>query len=142
MPSHLGFFILSNSKTINNFFTRLEKELNSSSSSYQDENATIIEKNRDKLNKARYLWKKLGHKKKHYSDGGMFYALFLATNVKNCLTFTDYGFLSNKKVFKGILDVFRELDRKKHMKMQPGLPVSQEFLLTGKLFSRWGYQTD
>ena len=88
---------------------------------YTDTDSLYIEnKQWDKLNKAWLVVKNLLQGKNDYKGGGIFYGLFLAPKIKNCLTVNKYGVIDEQKTFKGFSNVSDKLDRKKYFKMADG----------------------
>ena len=125
LPSHLGAFILSNSKRIMNNFIR---EINGfyNNSIYYGETASLcIEKKYwDVLDKANLVGESLCQGKNDYKTGGISYGLFLAPKIKYCLTMDDCGIIQEHKTFKGFNDSKRILDRSQHFKMIEGKKIS------------------
>ena len=133
MPSHLGAFILSNSKRIMNNFVRIIDGFKNNSVYYQDTDSLYIEKKHwDKLDNANLVGGNLGQGKNDYGNGGIFYGLFLAPKIKYCLTINEYGIINEKKTFKGFGDINRLLDTKKYFDMYEGKAVEGKFPLSWK----------
>ena len=83
LPSHLGAFILSNSKRIVNNFIREINGFFNISIYYGDTDSLYIEKKYwDVLDKANLAGKNLCQGKNDYKSGGIFYGLFLAPKIK------------------------------------------------------------
>ena len=115
LPGHLGAFILSNSKRFLNNFIREINGFYSNSIYYRDTDSLYIEKKFwDVLDKANLLGKNLCQVKIDYQTGGIFYDLFLAPKMKNCLTFNELGIIEQHMTFKGFNDSKRLLDRSQH----------------------------
>ena len=121
MPLHLGAFVLSNSKRIMNNFIHAINGFYTNEVYYTDTDAIYVEsKHWDKLDKAGLVGKNLLQGKNDYKDGGIFYGLFLAPKIKNCLTLNKYGVIDEHKTFKGFTNVSDNLDRKEYFKMFDG----------------------
>ena len=98
MPLHLGAFVLSNSKRTMNNFIHAINGFYTNDVYYTDTDSLYIEnKHWDKLEKAGLVGKNLLQGKNDYKDGGIFYGLFLAPKIKNCLIINRYGDISEKK---------------------------------------------
>ena len=133
MPSHLGAFILSNSKRIMNKFVTVIDGFKTNNVYYQDTDSLYIEKKYwNLLDNANLVGDKLGQGKNDYGDGGIFYGLFLAPKIKYCLTINEYGIINDKKTFKGFGDINRLLDTKKYFDTYEGKPVEGKFPLSWK----------
>ena len=92
LPSHLGAFILSNSKRIRKSLIREINGFYNNSFYYGDTDSLYIEnKYWDVLDKTNLVCKNLCQGKKDNETGGFFYGLFLAPKLKYCLTFTEFG---------------------------------------------------
>ena len=118
MPLHLGALVLSNSKRIMNNFIHAIGGFYTNDVYYTDTDSLYIEnKHWDKLDKAGLIGKSLRQGKNDYKDGGIFYGLFLAPKIKNCLTINKYGVIDEHKTFKGFTNVSDYLDRKEYFKM-------------------------
>ena len=110
--SHLGAFILSNSKRIRNNFIREINGFYNNSNYYGDTDSLYIEKkNWDVLDKANLVGKNLCQGKNDYKTSGIFYGLFLASKIKYVLTIDFYGIMEQHMTFKGFNDSKRLLDR-------------------------------
>ena len=121
MPSHLGAFILSNSKRIMNNFIHVIDGFYTNDVYYTDTDSLYIEnKHWDKLQKAGLIGKNLLQGKNDYKDGVIFYGLFLAPKIKYILTINKYGVIDEHKTFKGFKDVSDKLNRKEYFKMADG----------------------
>ena len=77
-------------------------------------------KNWDVLDKAKLVGEELCRGKSDYKTGGIFYGLFLAPNIKFCLTIDKYGNIQEHKTFKGFNDNKRLIDRSQYFKMIEG----------------------
>ena len=87
MPSHLGVFVLSQSKRILNKFVNEIDGFYSNKVIYQDTIWLYIQMvYYQKLKEAGYFGKNLGQEKNDYRDGGIFYRLFIALKIKLCYT--------------------------------------------------------
>ena len=87
LPSHLGAFILNNSKRIMNNFIREINGFYNISIYYGDTDSMYIEKNYwDVLDRAKIVGKNLCQGKKDYDAVGIFYGLFLALKINYLLT--------------------------------------------------------
>ena len=125
LPSHLGAFILSNSKRIMNNFIREINGFYNNSIYYGDTDSLYIEKKYwDVLDKANLLGKNLCQGKNDYKTGGIFYGLFLAPKIKYCLTINDLGIIEQHMTFKGFNDSKRLLDRSQYFDMWEGKKIS------------------
>ena len=121
MPLHLGAFVLSNSKRIMNNFIHAINGFYTNDVYYTDTDSLYIEnKHWDKLDKAGLVGKNLLQGKNDYKDGGIFYGLFLAPQIKYYLTINKYGVIDEHKTFKGFTNVSDNLDRKEYFKMADG----------------------
>ena len=74
----------------------------------------------DVLDKANLVGEGLCEGKNDYKTGSIFYGLFLAHNIKCCLTIDDYGIIKEQKTFKGFNDSKQLLDRSQYFKMIEG----------------------
>ena len=93
MPLHLGAFVLSNSERIMNNFIHAINGFYTNDVYYTDTDSLYIEnKHWDKLDKARLVGKNLLQRKNEYKDGGVFYGLFLAPKIKQCLIINKDGY--------------------------------------------------
>ena len=125
LPSHLGAFILSNSKRIMNNFIREINGFYNNSIYYGDTDSLYIEKKYwDVLDKANLVGKNLCQGKNDYRSGGIFYGLFLAPKIKYVLTIDDYGIIQQHMTFKGFNDSKRLLDRSQYFDMLKGKKIS------------------
>ena len=121
LPSHLGSFILSNSKRIMNKFIREINGFYNNSIYYTDTDSLYIEKKYwDVLDEANLVRKNLCQGKNDYKTGGIFYGLFLAPKIKYALTIDDYGIIQQHMTFKGFNDSKRLLDRSQYFDMLKG----------------------
>ena len=94
MPSHLGMFVLSYSKRIKSKFVHEIYGFYSNKIHYQDTDCLFNHMDHyEKLKKTGYIGNNLGQRKKEYGDGGSFYGLFLALNLKLSYTIGKYGTL-------------------------------------------------
>ena len=104
LPSHLGAFILSNSKRImNNFF----REINGfyyNSIHYRDRDSLYREKILGSVRQTTLEGKNLCQGKNDYKSGGIFYALFLAPKIKYVLTIDEFGIIQQHMTFRGFND--------------------------------------
>ena len=57
---------------------------------------------------------------KSYLSGGVFYGLFLAAKIRNCLIIDKYGIIQERKTLKGFKDSKRLLDCSQNFKMTKG----------------------
>ena len=80
---------------------------------YTDTDSLYIEsKHWDKLNKAGLVGKNFLQGKNDYGpDSGIFYGLFIAPKIKDCLINNKYGIINEKKCFKGFTNVSENLNR-------------------------------
>ena len=121
MPLHLGAFVLSNSKRIMNNFIHAVNGFYTNDVYYTDTDSLYIEnKHWDKLGKAGLVGKNLLQGKNDYKEGGIFYGLFLAPEIKYCLTINKYGVIDQHKTFKAFTNVSDNLDRKEYFEMADG----------------------
>ena len=125
LPSHLGAFILSNSKRIMNDFIREINGFYNNSIYYGDTDSLYIEKKYwDVLDKANLVGKNLCQGKNVYKTGGIFYGLFLAPKIKYCLTINQLGVIEQHMTFKGFNDSKRLLDRSQYFIMLKGKKIT------------------
>ena len=125
LPSHLGAFILSNSKRIMNNFIREINGFYNNSIYYGDTDSLYIEKKYwDVLDKAILVGKNLCQGKNEYKTGGIFYGLFLAPKIKYCLTINELGIIQQHMTFKGFNDSKRLLDRSQYFNMLKGKKIT------------------
>ena len=61
--------------------------------------------------------------KNDFKDGGLFYGLFLAPKINFCVTIIKSGVYDEHKTFKGLTNVFDNLDRKEYFKMFDGVEL-------------------
>ena len=121
LPSHLGAFILSNSKRIMNNFIREINGFYNNSIYYGDTDSLYIEKKYwNVLDKANLVGKNLCQGKNDYKTGGIFYGLFLAPKIKYCLTINELRIIEQHMTFKGFNDSKRLLDRSQSFDMLDG----------------------
>ena len=121
MPLHVGAFVLSNSKRIMNKFRHAINGFSTNDVYYSDTDSLYIEnKHWDKLDRARLIGKNLLQGRNDYKDGGIFYGLFLAPKIKNCLTINKYGVIDEHKTLKGLTNDSDNLDRKEYFNMANG----------------------
>ena len=73
-----------------------------------------------KMKKTGLVGKALLQSRKDYKDGGMFYGLFVAPKIENCLTINKYGVIDEHKTSKGFTNVSESLDRKVYLKRYGG----------------------
>ena len=94
LPSHLGAFILSNSKRNMNNYIREINGFYNNSIYYGDTDSLYLEKKYwDVLDKANLVGKNLCQGKNDYKTGGIFYGLFLAPKIKYVLAIDDFGII-------------------------------------------------
>ena len=125
LPAVLGAFILSNSKRIMNNFIREINGFYNNNIYYTYCDSLYIEKKYwDVLDKANLVGEELCQGKNDYETGGIFYALFLASKIKYCLTIDEYGIIKEHKTFKGFNDSKRLLDRSQYFKMVEGKKIT------------------
>ena len=133
LPSHLGAFMLSNSKRNMNNFIREINAFYNSSKYYGDTDSVYIEKKFwDVLDKAKLVGENLCQGKNDYKTGGIFYALFLAPKVKYCLTINELGIIEQHMFFKGFNGSKRLLDRSQYFDMLDGKKYQLCFQDRGK----------
>ena len=125
LPSHLGAFILSNIKRVLNDFIRKIIDFYNNSVFYGDTDILHIEKKySDVLDKAGLVADIFCHGKNDYKSRGIFYGLFLARKIKNCVTIDSYNIIQEHKTFKGLNNIERILDRSQYFKMIEGEKIS------------------
>ena len=73
-----------------------------------------------KLDKAVLVGKNRLQGKNDYKDCGIWYGLFLAAEIKYCLTINKFGIIDEHKTFKGFTNVSDNLDRKESFQMAAG----------------------
>ena len=85
LPSHLGAFVLSNTKRNMTTFIREINGFYINSIYYGDTDSLYVEKKYwDALDKAILVGKNLCQSKKDYETGGISYGIFLAPKIKCC----------------------------------------------------------
>ena len=125
LPAVLGAFILANSRRIMNKFIREINGFYENNIYYTDTDSLYIEKKYwDVLDKANLVGDGLCQGKNDYETGGIFYGLFLASEIKYCLTIDVYGIIKEHKTFKGFNDSKRLLQRSQYFNMKEGKKVS------------------
>ena len=125
LPSHLGAFILSNSKRILNNFIREINGFYNNTIYYTDTDSLYIEKKfLDVLDKANLVGKNLCQGKNDYKTGGIFYGVFLAPKIKYVLTIDDFGIIQQQMTFKGFNDSKRLLDRSQYFDKLDGNKIT------------------
>ena len=125
LPSHLGAFILSNSKRIMNNFIREINGFYNNSIYFGDTDSLYIEKKYwDVLDKANLVGKNLCQGENDYKTGGIFYGLLLAPKIKYVPTIDVYGIIQQHMTFKGFNDSKRLLDRSQYFDMLKGEKIS------------------
>ena len=125
LPSHLGAFILSNSKRIMNNFIREINGFYNNSIYYGDTDSLYIEERCwDVLDKENLVGKYLCQGKNDYKTGGIFYGLFLAPKIKYVSTINDYGIIQQHMTFKGFNDIKRLLERSQSFDMLDGKKIT------------------
>ena len=125
LPSHLGAFILGNSKRIMNNFIREINGFYNNSIYYGDTDSLYIEKKHwDVLDKANLVGKNLCQGKNDYKTGGIFYGFFLAPKIKYVLTIDDYRIIQQHMTFKEFIDSKRVLDRSQYFNMLQGKKIT------------------
>ena len=125
LPSHLGAFILSNSKRIMNIFIREINGFYNNSIYYTDTDSLYKDKRYwDVLDKAILVGKNLSEGKNDYKTGGIFYGLLLAPKIKYVLTIDDYGIIQQHMTFKGFSDSKRLLDPSQYFDMLDGKTIT------------------
>ena len=125
LPSHLGAFILSNSKRIMNNFIREINGFYNNSIYYGDTDSLYIEKkNWDVLDKANLVGENLCQGKNDFKTGGIFYGFFLAPKTKYCLTINELGVIEQYMTFKGFNHSKRILDRSQYFNMLKGKKIT------------------
>ena len=131
MPLHLGYFVLSNSKSIMNTFIHAINGFYTNDVYYTDTDSLYIENTHwDKLDKAGLVAKNRLQGENDYKDGGIFYGLFLAPKIKYCLTINENGVIDEHKTFEGFSNVSDNLDRKEYSKMFDGEKLVAKVLLS------------
>ena len=125
LPSHLGAFILNNSKRIMNNFIREINGFYKNSINYGDRDSSYMEKKYwDKLDKSNSIGKNLCQGKNDYETGGIFYGLFVAPKLKYCLTINKFGVIQQQMTFKGFNDSKRLLDSSQFFDMSENKKIS------------------
>ena len=121
LPLQLVVFILSNSKRIMNNFINAVGGFFTNDVYYTDCDSLYIEnKHWDKLDKGGLFGKNLLQGKNDYKDGGIFYGLFLAPKIKNCLTINKHGVIHEHKTFKRFTNVSDNSHRKEYFRTADG----------------------
>ena len=102
MPLHLGAFVLSNRKRIVNYFIHAIGGFYTNYVFYTVTDSLYIEnKHWEKLDKAGLVGKNRLQGKNDYKEGIIWYGLFLASKIKNCVTINKIGVIDEHKTFKG-----------------------------------------
>ena len=118
MPARLGSFILSNSKRIMNNFLREINDFETNNVYYTYTNSLFFEKKHwAVLDEATLVGENIRHSKNDYKIGGIFYALFLAPEIKFCLAIDGYGIIEEHETFT---DSQRLLDENQYFEMLIG----------------------
>ena len=84
----------------------------------------IKKKNWDVLDNANLVGKLFCQGKNDYETRGIFYGLFLAPKMKNCLTIDEFGIIQQHMTFKGFNYFKRLLDRSQYFDMLEGKKIS------------------
>ena len=88
---------------------------------YTDTDSLYIEnKHWESLDKAGLVGKNLLQGKNDYKHGGLWYGLFLAPQIKYCLTTIKFGIIDEHKCFKGFTNASDNWNRKEYFKMADG----------------------
>ena len=125
LPSYLGAFLLSNSKRNMNNFIREVNGFSNNSIYYGDTDSVYIEKKYwDVLDKANLVGRNLCQGKNDCKTGGIFYGLFLAPEIKYCLTINELVNIEQHMTFKGFNDSKRLLDRSQYFDTLEGKKIS------------------
>ena len=133
MPLHLGAFVLSNSKRIMNNFIHAIVGFFTNDLYYEDTDSMYIKnKHWDKLDKAGLVGKNRLQGKNDYKDGGIWYGVVLAPNMKYCLATNKFGIIDEHKTFKGFKNVSDNLDRKEYFEMADAGTLIAKVPLSGK----------
>ena len=127
LPEVLGAFILGNNRRIIDKFIREKKRFFKINIFYTDSDSLYIEKKYwDVLNKAN-LVEELCRRKIDYTTGSIFFGIFLAPIINICLTIDNFSIIQKHKIFKGLNDSNRLLDRSQKFKMIEGKKLSPLF---------------
>ena len=111
LPSHLGAFILSNSKRILNSLISEINGIYNNSIYYGDTDSLYIQKTFwDLLDQANLVSKNLCQGKNEYKSGGIFYGLFLYPEIKYVLIIDKCVKIQQNVTFKRLTDSKRLLD--------------------------------
>ena len=133
LPSHLGAFMLSNTKRIMNNFIREINRFYYNSIFYGDTDSFYKEKKYwDVLDKANLVGKNLCQGKIDYETDGIFYGSIIAPKIKYCLTINEFVVIQQHMTFKGFNDSKRLLDRSQFFDMLEGKKISAMLKNQGK----------
>ena len=125
LPSHLGAFLLSNSKRImNNFIGEINGLYNSSIYHRDTDSVYTRKKYWDVLDKANLVGKILCRSKNDFKTSGIFYGLFLALKIKYVLNIDDFGIFQQHMTFEGFNDSKRLIDRSQYFDILDGEKIS------------------
>ena len=120
-PAHFGGFILSNSKRNMIEFIREINGFYNNGIYYGDNDSLYKEKKYwDVLDKTKMIGEELCRSENDYESGGIFYRLFLAPKLKQCLTIDKCGVIQEHKTFEEFNDSKRLLDRSQSFDMLKG----------------------
>ncbi|ESO99914.1 hypothetical protein LOTGIDRAFT_158072 [Lottia gigantea] len=125
-PSHLGSFVLSVKKIMNNFIHVINGFYKPEIYYTDTDSLYISSKNWKKLNRAGSVSEKDYCKGKNdYGDGGIIFGLYLAPKVKYNIVLTSDGVLKEKKTFKGYSN--DKISVEDYVQLASGHDVSNEF---------------
>ena len=96
---------------MNNFLREINGFYNNSIYYGGTDSLYIGKKYCDVFNKANLVGEGLCQIENDYKTGGLFHGLFLAPEIKYCLTVDEFGNVEEHKAFKGYNDSKRLLDR-------------------------------
>ena len=130
MSSHVGSFILSHSKRLMNDVTEQIGGLYKNSLYHTDTDSLYIHKKYwSSLADKGFVGKSPGLNKNDYGNFGIFYAWFLAPNLKYCSVIDNFGVNSAKRTFKGYSEEHRMIKLDKNLSLSERKTVSGRFLI-------------
>ena len=127
MPLYLGASILGNSRRILEKFLSAIDGFKDDIVYYTDIDCLFIEKSFLKSARYKLLKKEMDQGKNYYGRGGSFYALFIASKVKYCMTTEEYGILDAGKFVKEVWDMDKLLVRKHYFGLLKGKSIGWKY---------------
>ena len=133
MPLQLAVFVLSNSKRNMNNFIHAINGFHTNGVYYTDTDSLYIENKRwGKLDKTGLVGKNRLQGENDYGRRAIWYDLFLAPKIMNCLTINKFGIIDEHKTLQGFTSVSENLNRKKYFKMANGVKLIAKVPLSWK----------